>query len=233
MSSTPPSLHAQNQGAYPPPPPPSVMAPVAPKARRRWKPWVAGFAAFFVGVGIGASGSGDTTALDKANASLAHATQQADDLTSQLEQVKTDKSELESQVAEANGRADGAVAAARVEVQKQFASKSAALARRASDLKAQGAALDRRERKVSGMEHSWAANTVPGDGVFVVGSDVKPGIYKAGPSPSGNCYYARLAGIGGDNIIDNNNSSGPVVLSIAASDGSLETSGCADFHKVG
>lgn len=73
---------------------------------------------------------------------------------------------------------------------------------------------------------------IPGDGTFEVGVDIKPGTYVSKP-PDRNCYWARLSDGSGDfnNIIDNNNSSGQSLVTIAASDRFFETSGCSGWTK--
>jgi nucleoid-associated protein YgaU len=116
--------------------------------------------------------------------------------------------------------------------ERALADAKTSLAAREAGLKQKEAAVAARERAVGTAEAVAKANTIPGDGVFLIPSDVRPGTYKSGPPPSGNCYYARLTGPGGD-IIDNGNTSGPVVITIRSSDGALELSGCAEFRKVG
>ncbi|MEU3613546.1 hypothetical protein ABZ725_14680 [Streptomyces sp. NPDC006872] len=79
--------------------------------------------------------------------------------------------------------------------------------------------------------------TIPGDGTFVVGTDIKAGTYKsAGPADSviPNCYWARLKSTSGDfdDIITNNNASGPTTVTISASDGAFQTTGCKEWKKV-
>lgn len=79
-----------------------------------------------------------------------------------------------------------------------------------------------------------APGTIPGAGTFMVGSDIEPGTYKtAGPDGFG-CYYARLKDTSGDfgSIINNNVSQGPATVTISASDGAFETSGCQTWTKV-
>jgi len=72
-----------------------------------------------------------------------------------------------------------------------------------------------------------------GTGMYLVGTDVQPGMYKAGPAGSGNCYWARLSSMSGtDNIIDNGNSSGQVVVQVLSSDVGLNVDGCATFDRV-
>jgi hypothetical protein len=75
-----------------------------------------------------------------------------------------------------------------------------------------------------------------GDGTYEVGADMPAGKYKTtGPSPLDyypNCYFARLKhndGSAGD-IIDNNNSKGPVVVTVKVGE-YFETTGCASWVK--
>jgi hypothetical protein len=81
--------------------------------------------------------------------------------------------------------------------------------------------------------------TIPGDGTFVVGTDIKPGIYKSvGPAPDAsfpNCYWERDKDLSGGfgAIITNGNTKGPTTVQIAATDKAFKTSGCAEWTKVG
>ncbi len=86
-------------------------------------------------------------------------------------------------------------------------------------------------RKLQGQVQSAKANTVSGEGTFVVGEDIKPGTYRAAASPG--CYWARLRTLDTSDIIDNDNADGPVVVEILPSDKAFQTSGCASFHKAG
>jgi hypothetical protein len=78
-----------------------------------------------------------------------------------------------------------------------------------------------------------------GDGTYVVGTDIKPGLYKtSGPADTGalaNCYWERDRDLSGgmDSIIANDNASGPTTVQISASDKAFKTSGCAPWVKVG
>lgn len=90
--------------------------------------------------------------------------------------------------------------------------------------------LDQREAAIKVDEQTFAANSIPGDGTFVVGKDVQPGRYQSTGNTS--CYWARL-NANGDDIIDNDISSGSSVVTVAASDGLIKTSGCNTFTKIG
>jgi hypothetical protein len=84
---------------------------------------------------------------------------------------------------------------------------------------------------VSSLERTAARNTIPGDGIFAVGSDIEPATYKS--SGMSGCYWSRLSTLDTWDIIDNGNTDGPVVLQVLSSDAAVELSGCADFRKVG
>ncbi len=74
--------------------------------------------------------------------------------------------------------------------------------------------------------------TIPGDGTYQVGKDIKPGTYVSSAPVSGNCYWARLSGSNGlDSIIDNNNSSGQSLVTIQPSDKFFETNGCNTWKR--
>jgi hypothetical protein len=91
--------------------------------------------------------------------------------------------------------------------------------------------LSRLQDQVSGVRHTIAKNTFAGTGTFLVGSDVQPGEYRAAASPG--CYWARLSSLDTSDILDNDNTDGPVVIDILASDKAFQASDCASFHKIG
>lgn len=70
------------------------------------------------------------------------------------------------------------------------------------------------------------------DGTFQVGKDIQPGTYRTRAASSG-CYYARLKGFGGtvDDIIANNNTDAPAVVTIAASDKGFESRDCGTWTQ--
>lgn len=71
-----------------------------------------------------------------------------------------------------------------------------------------------------------------GDGTFQVGKDIRPGTYRTRVSSSG-CYYARLKGFGGTlgEIITNNNTDAPAVVTIAATDKGFESQNCGTWTQ--
>ena len=79
-----------------------------------------------------------------------------------------------------------------------------------------------------------AAAGVAGDGTYLVGADIKPGTYRSGKPASGMCYWARLksdsGGVG--DIIANDVTAGPSVVTVKKTDKLFKTSGCEDWTRV-
>ncbi len=84
------------------------------------------------------------------------------------------------------------------------------------------------------MVVGWAPPSNDGfsDGVWRIGHDIPPGLYRV--IPSGNCYWARLSGLSGnlDDIIANENTRDPTQVEIASTDAAFKSSGCGDWSKV-
>lgn len=71
-----------------------------------------------------------------------------------------------------------------------------------------------------------------GDGTFQVGKDIQPGTYRTRVGSSG-CYFARLSGFGGtlDEIIANDNTDDPTVVTIAATDKGFQSERCGTWTQ--
>ncbi|MBM7790682.1 hypothetical protein [Tenggerimyces flavus] len=81
------------------------------------------------------------------------------------------------------------------------------------------------------------AGSFPGNGMFVVNSDIQPGTYKSRPAANGYveiCIWRRLRDTSGsrDSTIDGNVAQGPATVTIKRSDGAFETRGCQDWKRV-
>jgi hypothetical protein len=68
------------------------------------------------------------------------------------------------------------------------------------------------------------------DGTQRVGTDIQPGTYRTRTGSSG-CYFARLKGFGGsiDDILANDNTDAPSVVTIAATDQGFQSNNCATW----
>jgi hypothetical protein len=75
--------------------------------------------------------------------------------------------------------------------------------------------------------------TMDHDGTFSVGTDVVAGTYgSAGPVGTGTCYWKRLGGPTGGDIIDNALSTKPQVVQIAPTDTAFKTDGCQPWQET-
>ena len=77
------------------------------------------------------------------------------------------------------------------------------------------------------------STTIPGDGVYLVGTDIQPGTYVSN-SP-GYCSWYRLSSISGEsnNIIDSDNSaSGKQYVTIKPTDVAFKTLSCSTWSLV-
>jgi hypothetical protein len=70
------------------------------------------------------------------------------------------------------------------------------------------------------------------DGTFAVGTDIEPGTYtSAGPQDNGVCYWKRVAGDDGKQVVDNAMSKKPQVVRIDPTDKAFKTDGCQPWEK--
>ena len=72
--------------------------------------------------------------------------------------------------------------------------------------------------------------TIDKDGTYQVGVDIVPGTYHT--AGSSECYWARLSSLDTNDIIDNNNSSGPQVVEIQPTDKAFLTQRCGTWQKT-
>jgi hypothetical protein len=68
-----------------------------------------------------------------------------------------------------------------------------------------------------------------GDGDYIVGTDIQPGTYRN--TGQAGCYWARLRGFGHttDDVLANDNTDNPAVVTIAATDMGFESTRCGKW----
>jgi hypothetical protein len=187
------------------------------RARQRTWPWilVAAVLALIVGTAIGAAASANDSQVDDLKKELAAVRHQRD-----AAQEKVDDREAQRRAALAKVAADKA---AREESQRKAQESAAAAAKRQADAQAAAAAAAAAE--------AAKKDTFSGDGVRGVGAEINPGVWHT-DGGVGNCYYAILNSTDTSDIADNNNTSGPASVTLAAGK-YFETSGCADWRRTG
>lgn len=149
--------------------------------------------------------------------------EQVAELETRLDSARDAAADAAEAASEAEAKAKAAVKA---DADKVVADRKAFEAQMVKDK----AALEARAKEVGAAEAEAAANSFAGDGVYIVGDDIKPGTYKSAGSPD-LCYWARKSQ-GGD-ILENHAGAGPTVVVVRAGDFSLEVQGCAEFQKTG
>jgi len=86
----------------------------------------------------------------------------------------------------------------------------------------------------SDLSGASTSPTSVGDGIWMVGYDMRPGTYRT-TVPGGTCYWARLRNFGGslDSILANDlPGKGSAIVEIKPSDAGFETSGCGTWKRV-
>jgi hypothetical protein len=73
--------------------------------------------------------------------------------------------------------------------------------------------------------------SIDADGVYVVGSDMAAGTWHT--TGGSACYYARLGSTDTEDILDNNNITGPATVTIGSSTKAFEISGGCTWSKRG
>lgn len=72
-----------------------------------------------------------------------------------------------------------------------------------------------------------------GDGTKLIGEEVLAGGTYRALNPSGRCYWERLSGLSGslDDVLANELASGPVLVTIGASDLAFKSQNCGEFTR--
>src|SRR5690625_1167289 len=225
MATPPQDPYADPIFGYPPQPGPEPEAP-KPQKHRRW-PWVVGIvAALLIGISIGASGE-DPPPAQAADNSDELANLQVS-LEATQEQLETVGDQRDAALAELDA-AEEARDTAREKLAEAEEDRDAAIAR-AEDAEgqledAQGELAAAEAAAAEEEAQAEAAGTQFGDGTWVVGEDIEPGVYRN--DGGGWCYWERLSGLSGEfgDIIANGVPEGQAAVEISGSDGAFSSDG--------
>ncbi|KQY56686.1 hypothetical protein [Nocardioides sp. Root140] len=196
-----------------------------PAKKPAWykRTWVIALAVGFVCLGLGAASAGTTDVTT---------TSEYKSVVDQRDAARSVLSDTETELA--TSKTDLTTAQADLEtIAGEIPAREAAVTEAEASVKAREAAVTKKEKSVGKrekavglVEQTIANNTLSGDGIWEVGADIKAGTYKT--IGGSQCYYAVLNSTDTSDIADNNNVSGPAILSV--SDGQyLELSGCGDW----
>lgn len=199
----------------------SPPSPSGIEKKTAWyrKTWAIAAATAVVGLILGiAIGGGSETPDPKASPEY-------QELSSQFDETQNELQDATEQIATIEGSLPDREAAL-TDGQAQLVKDQKATDDRAGKLKDAEAAVARREKAVGIVETTIENNTVPGEGMFLAGKEIKAGTYKtAGRS---GCYYAVLNSTDTFDIAVNGNINGPGFLTIAPGQ-YLESTRCADW----
>jgi chaperonin cofactor prefoldin len=192
-----------------------------------------------VGVGIGSSANSHAGALASAKSANVSLHGQVSTLHNQVGTVQGQLTATQGQLTAAQARASNAVAAAtsaaNAKATGAYAARNAALGQQAATLKQQQATLAQQQQSVKAQMGELQASQLSGDGVYVVGKDIKAGVYHtngSGNTGADDCYYATLNSTDTSNIADNNNFDGPETVDVSSAY-AFQISGPCLWVKVG
>jgi hypothetical protein len=186
--------------------------------RRRVLIGVALVVALGAGIAIGAAAGSNTSALNAANSQVSSLKGQASALQGQVTTLKGQVSSLNASVTSWKGQAQQATAIAQHATATANAKAAAAYAARNSALNQQAAALKQQQKTVAAEMGQLQANQISGDGVYVVGKDIKSGTWHtngSGNTGQNDCYFATLNSTDTNNIADNNNFDGAETVDVS------------------
>ena len=143
--------------------------------------------------------------------------------------------QLTSAQAQAKDAVSAATAAANAKASAAYSARNAALSQQAATLKQQQSTLTQQQQAVQAQMGELQASQINGDGVFVVGKDIKAGVYHtngSGNTGSNDCYFATLNSTDTSNIADNNNFDGPETVDVSSAY-AFEINGPCTWVRVG
>ena len=179
--------------------------------RRRVLIGVALVVALGVGIAIGAAAGSNTSALNAANSQVSSLKGQASALQGQMATLEGQVSSLNDSVTSWKGQAEHATATADAKAAAAYAARNSALNQQAATLKQQ-------QKTVAAEMGQLQANQISGDGVYVVGKDIKSGTWHtngSGNTGQNDCYFAALNSTDTNNIADNNNFDGAETVDVS------------------
>jgi hypothetical protein len=180
-----------------------------------------------LGIGVGIGEAGHSTGISQAAYSASRA--QVSTLKGQASALKGQVSDLQATLS--NDNASVTAARNKATTAQQTANANAAAAYKAKEAalaqayQGKEAALSAQQRTVSQQEATLKqelgqvqASSISGDGVYVVGQDIKAGTWHtngSGNTGANDCYFATLNSTDTSNIADNNNFDGPETVNLA------------------
>jgi hypothetical protein len=208
------------------------------KLPRRWPRRLAigGGLVLALGIGIVIGEAGHSTGISQAtyNASQAQVSSlkgQVSALKGQVSGLQTQVSNDNTTVATAQSKAATAQQTANANAASAYKGKEATLAQtyqgKEAALSAQQQTVNQQQATLKRELGQVQASSISGDGMYVVGQDIKSGTWHtngSGNTGANDCYFATLNSTDTTNIADNNNFDGPETVDVSGAY-ALQTSG--------
>lgn len=185
-------------------------------------------AALGIGIAIGAAVGNNSAALSAANNQVSALRGQTTSLKGQVTSLNGEVTNWKRQAQQATATAQHATATADAKASAAYGARNAALSQQETTLKQQ-------EKAVAAEMGQLQASQISGDGVYVVGKDIKPGLYHtngSGNTGQNDCYFATLNSTDTSNIADNNNFDGAETVDVSSAY-AFQTSGPCTWVRVG
>jgi uncharacterized protein YlxW (UPF0749 family) len=209
------------------------------KVRRPGAKWLgavaAGIVLLLAGVAIGSASASNASALSAATRTEADQRAANSALQAQVSSLRAQVSTLQGQLSSAQGQLSSAQSQAQHATATANARASAAYAARNAALTQQEATLKQQEKTVAAETGQLQANQISGDGVYVVGKDIKAGTWHtngSGNTGQNDCYFATLNSTDTTNIADNNNFDGAETVDVSSAY-AFQVSGPCTWVRVG
>ena len=180
-----------------------------------------------LGIGVGIGEAGHPTGISQAtyNASQAQVSThkgQVAALKGQVSGLQTQVSNDNTTVANTQNTAATAQRTANANAAAAYKGKEATLSQtyqgKEATLSAQQRTVNQQEATLKQELGQVQASSISGDGVYVVGQDIKTGTWHtngSGNTGQNDCYFATLNSTDTSNIADNNNFDGPETVDVS------------------
>jgi len=190
----------------------------AGEPQRKWprRLVIGGSLVVVLGIGVGIGEAGHSTGISQATYDASQA--QVSSLKGQVSVLRGQVSGLQAQVS--NDNTTVAAAQSRATTAQQTANANAAASYRGkeSTLSAQQQTVNQQEATLKQELGQVQGSSINGDGVYVVGQDIKAGTWHtngSGNTGANDCYFATLNSTDTTNIADNNNFDGPETVDVS------------------
>jgi hypothetical protein len=208
----------------------SAGRPSTGKPSKKWPRLLAvgGAIVLALGAGVGIGEVAHPAVVSQVTYTASQA--QAATLKGQVSTLKGQMTGLQSQVTDDNSAVSTAQSQAASAQQTANSNAAAAYKDREAALGDQEKTVQQQEATLKQQLGQVQASSISGDGVYVVGQDIKSGTWHtngSGNAGANDCYFATLNSSDTENIADNNNFDGPETVNVSGAYALQLNGGCS------